>query len=434
MGTETLGGSVPDPRDRNLPADRRILAAAHHLLLDEGHELLRAALSRKRLAAMTGQSRQTVYRHYPEDDALLVAVLHEGLRPEHAEWVVETSRQAISAFIAASPADSVVLVRELSRAQYEGLESDDYWPLSVTVWATGRHLPQVRDELAATWTWLTDELEDVYDQLRRHWDAEVTGPWTTRRLSHVIGALAEGLVLRGSVLDEVDADLFADAVLTLTEAVVRPHATEEGRPEPLPNTPPIRPLELDEVERAVLTALEQSRGARSEPTIEQLAAWTGLPVRSLRIAFADGGLPRALGDRLIDRLQRHADGLDRQAPPLENLRVQLDATARSALAYPTLASRFLQLLTGWPQVPDPTGEQTVAAAARPLETLLRQARQTGEVRYSVTAALLARHVLGTLLGQALLWAGSSEPGPAAQAAVVDATWRLTLAGPVIADD
>jgi AcrR family transcriptional regulator len=57
-------------------ARQAILRAASELLTAEGHE----ALSMRRVAESAGYTATTIYRHFPDKDALLYAVTEEGFR------------------------------------------------------------------------------------------------------------------------------------------------------------------------------------------------------------------------------------------------------------------------------------------------------------------------------------------------------------------
>src|SRR6188474_214542 len=57
-------------------ARQAILRAASELLTAEGYE----ALSLRRVAESAGYTATTIYRHFPDKDALLYAVTEEGFR------------------------------------------------------------------------------------------------------------------------------------------------------------------------------------------------------------------------------------------------------------------------------------------------------------------------------------------------------------------
>src|SRR5262245_39578005 len=80
------GGQLPDPRDRNLSSRQRALAAGLVALLRRGDDVLADGLHRKRLAALSGQSRQTFYQYFPDHAAYVDEMLRLVLDPADDTW------------------------------------------------------------------------------------------------------------------------------------------------------------------------------------------------------------------------------------------------------------------------------------------------------------------------------------------------------------
>src|SRR5262245_51441921 len=80
------GSQLPEAGDRNLTTRERALVAGLHVLLHHTEGLLTDGLHRKRLAAISGQSRQTFYQHFPDHSAYLDEMFGLLLDPEDRLW------------------------------------------------------------------------------------------------------------------------------------------------------------------------------------------------------------------------------------------------------------------------------------------------------------------------------------------------------------
>ncbi len=428
-----------DPRDQNLAVRERIVTGTVRLLVDHGDEVVMGGLSRKRLCAITGLSRQTIHRHFPDDGSLLEALASEVLSPIHSAWSVDDLAAWIRSYIEEQPVDTEWVLRELARGHFCELAGDEYWPPWLALWALARHRAEVSEALEETWGWLNDQIEGVYQALLEAWGSTLAPPWTTRRLVHVLGSLEEGMTCRAAILgDEVDAELYADAVVAFVGAVVRPNRTSTGSSDhaTLPgwtggNSDPLDPAELTHV---VAVTLDAARGHRELPSLSDIAERAGLPVTRLQATFeGHDALARSAGKRLVAQLACLAEAQDPDEPPLTRLRSHLEALAGLALEYPALAEYLYVLAVSPSARHNSAAAHLVEELAHPLEVLLRQARNGDQLTFPVTCATLARHLVDVLMAQALMGVGTDVEGPGRAAAVVDMTWRLSLAGLLLRD-
>lgn len=294
------GGNLPNPRDRNLPSDRRALAAGLVALLHQGDAVLADGLHRKRLAGISGQSRQTYYQYFRDHTDYLTEVLRLILDPTDDAWPTIDLVEYVRGVIATSPTDSLQIVHQLAETDFENLLSDEHWQLVIAVWALARERPEIARGLAETWTFYNRRTAAAIQELLDQWDSALVPPFDTTRAAHVFGALGEGLAMRAMVMDDVGADLFADTIAAIAHAIVVPLGEDqEFEPTlPLAIDPFDGPLDPVTVERVVGLALDHHTTVGRPPTISQLARAAGVTEASVRSHFGDtdgSSSPRGTG-------------------------------------------------------------------------------------------------------------------------------------------
>jgi AcrR family transcriptional regulator len=424
------GGTLPDPRDRNLPARRRALAAGLVALLDRGDEVLADGLHRKRLAAISGQSRQTLYQHFRDHADYLSEMFRLVLDPMDDAWPTIDLVEYVREVIAHSPTDSLQIVHQLAATDFDNLSTDEHWQLVVTTWALARHRPDVAQGLAETWTHYNRRTAAVIQELMDQWDSALVPPFDTARAAHVFGALGEGLAMRAAVMDDVDRELFADTIAAIAHAIVVP-VGEEHRFEPnLPSTTDLLdgPLDPLTVERIIGLALDHHTSVGRPPTFGQLARGSGVTEASVRAHFGDiDGVVIAAWDRLAVDLDRQAHD-DGHADVLTRLRTHLSRLADVGATCPDLTAAFIAIVARPSRSEGAGSHRAIVVAAQPVEDLLREARQRDIVDFALPPDVVARHVAATTLAEAARFPrpyGYRKPDVDE---IVDRVWHLVVDG------
>lgn len=96
---------------------RRILDTARHLLVSDGY----AALSMRKIAGAIGYSATSIYLHFAGKDALVHALIDEGMARLH---------ERLAAVVEAHPDDPVACLRALCRAYIAfGVDNPEYYDI-----------------------------------------------------------------------------------------------------------------------------------------------------------------------------------------------------------------------------------------------------------------------------------------------------------------
>lgn len=425
---------VPDPRDRNLSAPTRAVAAGMRALLDHSDAILADGLHRKRIAAISGQSRQTLYQHFPDQQDYLEAMVGVILDPSHPTWQAPDLVSFVQDLVADSPSDSLAIVRQIAQYDFDGLRGDEHWQLVVTVWSLARDRPGVRAALAETWDHYNHRTAAALEELLDHWNATLLPPWDTRQAAHVFAALGEGLAMRAAVTDDVGADLFANTVVAVAHAIVVPLDADQAtfvpvlpQPEPGSKDRTIEPAAVERVIGALIGAYARDRRA---PSMALLAREAGVTESSARAHFGgvDGALVAAWRRMAADLLPTSHD--PPTEPTLDRLRRRLTGLVATMAQSPALTGALLELCYRDPDSGSAAaGQRAVDALAAPFEDLLRVGRQTDVLAFAPTPASLARHLVTTAATQTLSWPrphGDRDPAPEP---IVDEVWALTI-GPL----
>jgi AcrR family transcriptional regulator len=426
------GSRLPDPRDRNLSTRDRTLVAGLHALLHEPDTVLADGLHRKRLAATAGQSRQTLYQHFPEHGAYLEEMFALLLDPHSDYWPTRDLVEYTRATVRRTPTDSLAIVEQLARADFDDLRTDEHWQLVVTAWALGRHRPDVAQGLRTTWAYYNRRTAEALDELLVHWDATLAPPFDSISAAHVFGALGEGLAMRSAVLEEVDVDLFATTVAAIAHAIVVPRGSERRFEAelPQPDEPAPRPLDAFDAERVVTAALDHFVVHGLAPSFAMLSTATGMAASSIRAHFTDlDGITASAWNRLYAETDRRFLALDPGLPACERLSMHLTHVADVAATCPGLTIAFMILLTRATagDLP-PLARGAVRRPTTSIEELLREARRNGEMAYTMTPTLAAQHLMGTLLGQAALAPRPHGDRKPDVDAIVATIWALCIEG------
>jgi AcrR family transcriptional regulator len=423
---------VPDPRDRNLPAPTRALAAGLRALLDQSGDILADGLHRKRVAGISGQSRQTLYQHFPEQPDYLDAMLGLVLDPTHPTWQAPDLVNYVRDLVADTPTDSLAIVRQIAQHDFDGLLGDEHWQLVVTTWAMARDLPGVRARLGETWDHYNRRTAAALDELLDHWNATLLPPWDTRQAAHVFAALGEGLAMRALVLDDVDAELFANTVAAVAHAIVVPLDADQDafvpvlpQPEPASTDRTIDPAAVERVIGALIDAYGRDNRA---PSMTLLAREAGVSESSARAHFGDvDGALVATWRRLASDLLPTSHDPPTEAT-LDRLRRRLTALVRTMVLSPALTGALLTLCFRDPDAAGAAaGRRALDMLATPFEDLLRIARQTDVLAFGPTPPALARHLVTTAATQALAWPRPHGHRDPATEPIVEEVWALTIA-------
>jgi AcrR family transcriptional regulator len=423
-------GQIPDPRDRNLDARRRALAAGLVALLEHSDDLLTDGLHRKRLASISQQSRQTLYQHFPDHGAYLDEMIRVVLDPTDPAWATRDLTEYMDGIVQETGADSLGIVHRLAVNDFEALRTDEHWQLVVTVWALARHRPEVREHLGETWTYYNKRTAAALQVLLDHWQADLAPPFDIERAAHVFGALGEGLAMRATALDHIDPTVFADTIAAIAHAIVVPRGEVTSFEPALPQTLSGGAVPLDQtaVERVLVCALDRYASQANTPTFAELSRDSGLEETTLRAHFGDiERLITAVWDRLSADLARHHRDLDPRTPVLHRLEVQLERVLEMALSFPRLNSDLIRLST------TPSGSSGAAAGSRallalstPVEELLREARQVDAITFEVPPPLLATHLIGTAIGQAVAWPRPHAGRRPDARPILHVVWQLVM--------
>jgi AcrR family transcriptional regulator len=290
----------------------------------------------------------------------------------------------------------------------------------------------VRAGLAATWEHYNLRTAEALEELLDHWNATLLPPWDTRQAAHVFAALGEGLAMRSAVLDDIDADLFANTVAAIAHAVVVPIDADQGPFVPvlphLERRSADRTLSAAAVERVVGALIDAYGRDRRAPSLALLAREAGVTESSVRAHFgdADGVLVAAWRRLAADLLPTSHD--PPTEPTLDRLRRRLDGLVATMVQCPALTGALLALCYRDPESSSATaGHRALDVLAASFEDLLRIGRQTDLLAYAPTPASLARHLVTTAATQTLTWPrphGHRDPDPDP---IVDQVWALTVA-------
>lgn len=428
----TAGVVLPDPRDRNLDAAARALAAGLRTLLTRGDEVVADGLHRTRIAAVSGQSRQTLYQHFPDQQDYLDALIATILDPTHAMWQGPDLVSHIRDLVADQPTDSLGIVQALARHDFEGLRGDDHWRLVVLLWALAIDRPGVRTALGATWDHYNARTAAALDELLRHWNATLVPPWDSASAAYVFAALGEGLAMRASACQSVDAEIFANAVAAVAHAIVVPRDSDERfdpvLPQPEDDDGHTRPLDVSTVERVVATFIEHLERDHRTPSLGTLGREAGVAEAAVREHFGDAD------GVLIAAWRRFAADLGPTShdptaePTLDRLRRRLESLLTVMAQCPALTGGLLSLCFRDPSR-STACHQVLDALAASFEDLLRLGRQTDLLSYETTPAILARHLVTTAATQSLAWPRPFGTRPPDPSQISDQVWSLTV-GPL----
>jgi AcrR family transcriptional regulator len=433
------GKYAPDPRDRNLSSPRRALVAGLVALLDDPDHILVDGLHRKRVAAISGQSRQTLHRYFPDQDSYIDELFRLVLDPTDEAWPVEDPVDYMQGIVAGTPTDSLAIVRKLAHDNFVDMLDNEHWLLTMVAWALGRKRPEVRADLARSWEFYADRTAEALGALLDHWDAELAPPFDLSRAAQVFAALGDGLAIRSTVIDGVDEALFADTIAAIAHAIVVPREAAGGRFEPqLPavRIEPVVPLDPATVEGVLQAALRCYESSGASPTMTTIAREA--QVAEAAIAAHFGGTPGllvALWDRFAADLDRRYRGLDRRQPVLARLRSQLTALVDLAATCQHLTAHFLVIITTPQSGAEPKfSERTHEALSAPFEDLLRSARQTGQLDFTLPPRILAGHLVGTALGNAASSPSLHGDRRPDVDEIVERVWMLVLDGCRMGDE
>lgn len=418
------GSTIPDPRDRNLSARDRMIAAGLDALARRGTEILADGLHRKRLAAISGQSRQTLYTHFSTHTGYLDAMIDVILDPEHPMWPVRDITEYVDDIFDSSTDGTLSVIEELARRDFDGLLENEHWRLVLAVRALLGDDPGIRDGLTRNWTYYHARTTAALGRLLEQWNVELAPPWTVERAAHVFAALSEGLALRVDALAGEGADLLAMTTATLAAAIVTP-VGELARP-----LETVIPVEIDRaagvltpahVELALAHALTSYVEADRRPSFEALAAASGCSSAALRTQFAGvDDVVSAIWDRFALDISRQGGTAPADQPPLDRLRAHLETLATLTRTSVALTTDLLGLCLSRGGT-DPALE----ALIDPFESLLRQARQAGELSFDPAPRVLADHLVRTTLRVCV---AGTTPRVRTPRPEVDLVWCLVIEG------
>lgn len=428
MATRPSGSTVPDPRDRNLSTRERMIVAGLEGLTHRGDEILSDGLHRKRLAAIAGQSRQTLYNHFSDHGDYLDALVEAILDPTSDLWPVRDITDYMDDVIDDAAQDPLGVIHELSRRDHRALLDDEHWRLVVTMWALLGQREDVRQGLRRTWRFYNRRTKVAFEHLLETWGAEVVPPWTTERAAHVFAALSEGLAVRADALDGEGAELLAVTIATLAHVIVMP----VGSPaDPLEPVIPIEagasaaPATPDQVERALAHALEGYVEHGRAPSFESMALAAGCAASALRARIGShDDLVQALWARVgIDLGRRRAH--DGETPVLVALRTHLEELATAAGLSPALTADLLRTddLVGG-------ARSALVVIVEVVEDLLEEARRCDALRFRAPPRALA----GAIVRATLVTSVHRVPGAPDErstGAVVDLVWDLLVDGATV---
>ncbi len=418
------GAKVPDPRDRNLTTHQRLVAAGLEALAHQGRAVLADGLHRKRLASLSGQSRQTFYTYFEDHGRYLDELIDTVLDPEHAFWPVNDIGRYVDHVTDEALADTVGVISELAHRDHSGLLTNEHWRLAIALWALVGEERVVKARLARSWGFYHARTTLAFEHLLARWQVELVPPWTTAKAAHVFSALSEGLALRSSALDGAGVELLALTTTTVAHAIVTPVGDARG---PLDLVIPARwdvpaePPDSSAVERALAYAMACYQ-SEERPGFEAMARAGRCGASALRAHFGtqEGVVGALWGIVAADLVADHARG-DPEIGVIIRLRRQVDALVRAAGRSQMLTADLLSA--------DPRGMTRGAWSdlAEPFVTLLREAREVGAVVYAVPARVLADQVVRTCLA---LRVTAAPPGADGRVDKLTANmvWNLVIDG------
>jgi len=431
MSTNPL--QVPEPHDRNFPSDERLVVAVLRIWLEDGMAVLVEGISKQRLAARAGQSRQTLHQRFPSREALKRAAVSYALSPTRSQQTIDFIVSGIHEFIDGTiPTDSIHLVRSLAEADFDHVANDEFTELQMLLWGAGQRDPQVLDALAGTYGAYTRELVKAYDDLLRHWRRTLRYPFTTERLAIVLGALVEGMAIRGRVDDRSNKELFGDVVLVLLQALLVPDGTlDGGTSAPIPTSPP---RDESTSRRRIIdtTVLQFQQRGSGHTTLAQVAAAAGVSEQTIRNHF--GGLSGVVVEAFSELIPRLTAGMQKDAglsdSPLDRVRRHLTRLTELALENYELTSAFISLVQQATELATTEGDPRVDVPLPDLlEPLLLMAQDAGAIRDDMPPRLLARSLNNIMFLTILTTGRRSDVAVSEQAhELVDFVWSLTFEG------
>lgn len=401
-----------------------MVAAGLETLVHHGRAVLADGLQRKRLASLSGQSRQTFYTHFENHDQYLDELIHTVLDPRHPFWPVNDIGDYVDEVTDEALADTVGVITELARRDHLSLLTNDHWRLAVALWALVGEEPEVQAGLGRSWGFYHDRTTLAFEHLLARWQVELVPPWTMDKAAHVFAALSEGLALRADALDGTGTELLALTTATVAHAIVTPLGDP---PDPLaPLIPanwdePAAPPDSAALERALAYAMSCYL-AEERPGFEAMAQAAGCAPAALRLHFdTPAGVVEDLWGIVATDLSARQARLDPDLGVLSRLRHRVQSLVSAAGRSRLLTADLLvQRDTGG-------GGTSWEDLAEPFVGLLREAGRVGALAYVVPARMLADQLLRTCLA---LRMAAGPPGADGRTDTTTAAmvWNLVIDG------
>jgi AcrR family transcriptional regulator len=187
-----------DPKDRNLPVQRRIQLAGLNLIVDDGWGILLRGLDKRRVAERAGLSRTTVHQQYADHEAMVEAIVSAAFSEDILRPYVDRVDADIASLIAERLTDygPAQGVREVGRLHLEMAMATPMPRLHLILIGFGHGTDLVSSANRALYAVAQENYERLFSSLLAHWGVDLVPPMTPAVLSLALTALVEGFHLR----------------------------------------------------------------------------------------------------------------------------------------------------------------------------------------------------------------------------------------------